>query len=584
MASETQPPMRDESAAARRRHLMPRWQVFIPSATVIVAFVAYAWVFTDQATAGVERVQEVVVTSLGWFYIVIVAGFVVFVLVMGLGRFGDVKLGRDRDEPEFSIKAWLAMLFAAGMGIGLVFWGVAEPLSHLANPRPGVTGTDAELAQQAMIQTLLHWGVHPWAIYVIVGLAIAYAVHRRGRPVSIRWALEPVLGRSVRGWVGDLIDIVAIVGTVFGVATSLGLGVLQIAEGMALVGDIDPGTFLHVSLVVGITLIAILSVATGLRRGIKWLSQINISLMALLLVFVLVAGPTLFLLREFVQSVGVYLQNLLRLSFDVGALQGDEGAEWAAAWTTFYWGWWMSWAPFVGIFIARISKGRTVRQFVGGVLLVPTLVSFLWFSVLGGAALHEEVFGPGGLIEFENDAAVVTEEGALFGLLGTLPAATFVSLGVIVLIALFFITSSDSGSLVVDMLSSGGSPDPPTWSRVFWAAVEGAVAVALVLMVADQEGLAALQTAVVIAAVPVSVVMILMCVALWRQLHAERTAQLRAERDRRAEELATQVAGQVSEEVTEQVPERVTEHLIDEGIIRPRRRRRPRPEPPTAGQ
>jgi choline/glycine/proline betaine transport protein len=244
----------------------------------------------------------------------------------------------------------------------------------------------------------------------------------------------------------------------------------------------------------------------------------------------------------------------------------------------------MSWAPFVGIFIARISKGRTVRQFVGGVLLVPTLVSFLWFSVLGGAALHEEVFGPGGLIEFENDAAVVTEEGALFGLLGTLPAATFVSLGVIVLIALFFITSSDSGSLVVDMLSSGGSPDPPTWSRVFWAAVEGAVAVALVLMVADQEGLAALQTAVVIAAVPVSVVMILMCVALWRQLHAERTAQLRAERDRRAEELATQVAGQVSEEVTEQVPERVTEHLIDEGIIRPRRRRRPRPEPPTAGQ
>jgi choline/glycine/proline betaine transport protein len=556
----------EPAPVSRWRHLMPRWQVFIPAATVIVVFVVYAWVFTEQATAGVERLQEVLVESLGWYYIVIVAGFVVFVLVMGLGRFGDVKLGRDTDEPEFSLIAWLAMLFAAGMGIGLVFWGVAEPLSHLANPRPGIEGSEPALAQQSLIQTFLHWGIHPWAIYVIVGLAIAYAVHRRGRPVSIRWALEPVLGRSVRGWVGDLIDIVAIVGTVFGVATSLGLGVLQIAEGMSLIGDVEPGRFLHVSLIIGITLIAILSVATGLRRGIKWLSQINISLMTLLLIFVLVAGPTLFLLREFVQSIGLYLQNLLRLSFDVGALEGPEGAAWAAGWTTFYWGWWMSWAPFVGIFIARISKGRTVRQFVGGVLLVPTLVSFLWFSVLGGAALHEQIFGAGELIGTEDGEPVVTEAGALFGLLDTLPAATFVSVGVIVLIALFFITSSDSGSLVVDMLSSGGDPDPPTWSRVFWAAIEGAVAVALVLMVTDQEGLAALQTAVVIAAVPVSVIMILMSVALWRQLQAERTAQLRQQRTRRAEEL--------SEQVSEEVAEQVSEHLLDESLItRPRRRR-----------
>jgi choline/glycine/proline betaine transport protein len=549
-------PERGRRGSARGTGSLRR--VFIPAAALVVTFVLFAWLFTDQAVGVINGLHDEVVTTFGWYYMLIVSGFVVFVIVVGVSRFGDVVLGRETDEPEFSLRSWLAMLFAAGMGIGLVFWGVAEPISHLVDPRPGTVGAgpaansdadpwyaesglqgDAAAAgQEALIQTFLHWGLHPWAIYAIVGLAIAYAVHRRGRPISIRWALEPVLGRFVRGWLGDLIDIVAIVGTLFGVATSLGLGALQIAAGIGVISDIEPGPLLQTLLIVSITLVAILSVATGLHRGIKWLSQLNISLMALLLVFVLIAGPTLFVLREFIQSTGLYVQNLFRLSFDVGAEQGEEGETWAAAWTTFYWGWWMSWAPFVGIFIARISRGRTVRQFVAGVLLVPTLVSFLWFAVLGGSGIHQEIFGDGGL------AAVVDEgeEFPLFGLLEGFPAATAVIIGTLVLIAVFFVTSSDSGSLVVDMLASGGEPDPPTWSRVFWAALEGAVAIALLVLASGEEGLEALQIAAIMAALPVSVVIILMCVAIWRQLHAERLAMVRAERRRRSVELTAQVS------------------------------------------
>ncbi|QSB13424.1 BCCT family transporter [Natronosporangium hydrolyticum] len=548
-----------------RRAAMLR--VFLPAAAVVVGFVLYAWLFTDSAISVVNTLHENVVTTFGWYYVLIVAAFVIFIVVVGASRLGDIKLGRDTDDPEFKLQSWLAMLFAAGMGIGLIFWGVAEPISHLVDPRPGTVGAGpaaesgadpwyqpdalqgpaAAAGQESLIQTFLHWGLHPWAVYAIVGLAIAYAVHRRGRPISIRWALEPVLGKYVRGWLGDVIDIVAIVGTLFGVATSLGLGALQIAGGIGVVSDVTPGTLVQVLLIIAITLVAISSVATGLHRGIKWLSQLNVSLMAVLLVFILVTGPTLFLFREFIQSTGLYIQNLFRLSFDVGAEQGEAGETWAAGWTTFYWGWWMSWAPFVGIFIARISRGRTVREFVAGVLLVPTLVSFLWFSVLGGAAIHQEIFDAGGLA----DSLAEGEEFPLFGLLSGLPAGTLVTVGVLVLIALFFITSSDSGSLVVDMLASGGEPDPPVWSRVFWAALEGAIAIALLVLAAGEEGLEALQIAAIMAALPVSVIMILMCVAIWKQLRAELLARRRADRRRYTEELT----------------EEVSQHLISEGMV-----------------
>ncbi len=548
--SESSPPTTGPGRAK-----VSRW-VFIPAAVLIVAFVGYGAGFTDHATKLFRSLHQGVIASFGWFYTVIVAIFVVFAIMVGASRLGDVTLGRDDEEPEFRIGSWLAMLFAAGMGIGLVFWGVAEPVSHLVDPRPGSAGArvaasspadpwyDAPelrpeaggVAQEALLQTFLHWGLHPWAIYAVVGLAVGYTIHRKGRPVSIRWALEPVLGRYVRSWLGDVIDIVAVVATVIGVATSLGLGVLQIGAGIEAVSGVEPGTFLRVMLVIGITLAATLSVVSGVARGIRWLSNINVSLMFVLLGFVLVTGPTLFLLRGLIQSLGLYLQNLFRLSFTVGAEQGSAGLEWSATWSTFYWGWWMSWAPFVGIFIARISRGRTVRQFIAGTLLVPSFASFVWFAVLGGAGLHRELFGSGGL-----GAAVERgEEFALFALLDGLPAATLVSIVALVLIALFFITSSDSGSLVVDMLASGGDPDPPIWSRVFWALLEGAVAAALVVLAAG--GLEALQTAPILAALPVSLVMLVMCVAIWRNLRAERLAAVRAQRSRRAAELTEQVS------------------------------------------
>ncbi|MFP5311950.1 MAG: BCCT family transporter, partial [Actinomycetes bacterium] len=396
--------------------------------------------FPAAATDLFAAIQGEVIQWFGWYYVAAIALFVIFALWTGLSRYGDIKLGRDEDGPEFSVMSWFALLFAAGMGIGLVFFGVAEPLNHFASPRPGVEGSPLVLAQQAITQTYLHWGLHAWAIYVVVGVSIAYAVHRKGRPISIRWTLEPLLGtRRVSGGWGNVIDVVALVGTLFGVATSLGLGVLQISAGLDQANVLEATTLTQVGLILCIITLTIVSVVSGVGKGMKWLSNINLVLAALLMLVVLFTGPTLFLLREFVQSLGNYLQNVVGLTFNTLAFAGAEGEAWQAAWTTFYWGWWISWAPFVGIFIARISKGRTVRQFVAGVLLVPTAVGFLWFSVLGGAAIHRELFGGGGLIG--SDGTVDTE-GALFTLLGSLPAGTVLVVGAIILIAIFFITSA----------------------------------------------------------------------------------------------------------------------------------------------
>ncbi|MPY76929.1 MAG: BCCT family transporter [Actinophytocola sp.] len=532
------------TASAARRSIAPK--VFWPSAALVVAFVAATVISPGSMASAISSVQDSIIGNFGWYYTLIVSGFVVFALTVGLGRSGDITLGPDDEEPEFRRSSWFAMLFAAGMGIGLVFWGVAEPLNHFVSPKPGVGGTPDDLAQESLVQSFLHWGLHPWAIYVVAGLAIAYAIHRKNRPISVRWVLEPLLGNRVNGWVGDVIDIAAIVGTLFGVATSLGLGVLQIASGLSFLGLVsDPGNWTYIILIGGITALAVFSVVTGVKRGIKWLSNINMVLAGVLLLFVLVAGPTAFILSETVQSVGLYLQNLIQASFDTTALQGAAGQDWQAGWTAFYWGWWISWAPFVGVFIARISRGRTVREFVTGVLVVPTVVTFLWFTAFGGTALHRELFGGGGLIE---DGAVDTN-GALFGLLSELPAGTALVAGSIILIVLFFVTSSDSGSLVVDMLASGGDVDPPKWSRVFWAVLEGLVAIALLLA----GGLTALQTVSITIAMPFSFVMVAMCVATWRELSAERRAQLRLQRKLQRDELT----------------EQVSQNLIDEGWTTP---------------
>ena len=499
-----------------------RW-VFWPAAVIVIVFALFALLMPDVAETAFKAVQTSIVNAFNWYYVLIAAFFVAFCLFLGFSRFGDIKLGRDDEEPEFSLMSWFALLFAAGMGIGLVFYGVSEPLSHFTNPRPGVTGTPEQLAQAALGQTYLHWGVHAWSIYVVIGLALAYAIHRRRRPVSIRWTLEPLLGKKVEGGWGHTIDVIALVGTLFGVATSLGLGVLQMSSGLDSAGIADPDETTQVVLILIISVFVLLSVLSGVTKGMKWLSNTNLVLAGLLLIFLLAVGPTEFLLREFVQSMGFYIQNFVGLSFNVSAFQGTTGEEWQAGWTSFYWGWWISWAPFVGIFIARVSKGRTVREFVVGVILVPTLIGVLWFSVLGGSALAMELANPGALTGADGE---VDLQGALFAMLANVPGSTIVSVGAIVLLAIFFITSADSGALVMGMIATGGKPEPKRWIRTFFVAVTALLAISLLL----SGGLTALQTAAITIALPFSIVMLLMCWSTVVAFTRERRAYAKAER------------------------------------------------------
>lgn len=527
-------------------------RVFWPALIVIVAVVVLAVSVPEGTGAVFAAVQGWIVGDLGWYYMLIVGAFVAFAIVIGFSKYGKIRLGKDDDRPEFGRLSWFAMLFAAGMGIGLVFFGVAEPLTYATTgAKPGWGGGDVEHAQLGMAQTFVHWGLHPWALYAVLGMALAYAVHRRGRPLSIRWALEPLLGRRVKGWAGDLIDVIAIFGTVFGIATSLGLGVQQISAGLkhiGVVGDYDK-TFLIILIVI-ITFLATASVVSGVGAGIKWLSNINLTMAGVLLVTVLVLGPTLFLFQNFVESLGVYLANVLDMTFDIGAYTGKDGAEWNSSWTLFYWGWWISWAPFVGVFIARISRGRTVREFIAGVLLVPSIVGFFWFAVMGGAGIHRQLFGAGGLVD--PDEGVVAER-VLFDVLGDLPLGSILSVIAIILVAIFFITSSDSGSLVVDMLASGGHPNPPMWSRVLWALLEGAIAAALLLA----GGLDALQAGSLMTALPFSIVLILICVSTLKAFGQEAK---RAEAIARAARLR-QVGDYIAEDFDDTLGDKVDERI-----------------------
>ena len=543
--------------------------VFWPSLILVLAFALFAIIFPKAADTALTGTQNWIVSNLGWFYQIVIAIFIVFAISIAFSKFGKITLGKDGEKPEFGVFSWFSMLFAAGMGIGLVFYSVGEPLTFATSgPKPGWPGTETtaegitsvipgmeiDVAQLAMAQTFVHWGLHPWAAYAVIGLALAYAIHRRGRPVSIRWALEPIFGDRVKGWLGDVIDVLAVFGTLFGIATSLGLGVQQISSGLMAMGVVDSASnALLVVLVVVITFLATASVITGLGAGIKWLSNINLSMAGLLLISVLLLGPTLFLFQNFAQSLGVYFSEVLGMTLDAGAYTGDAGAAWAADWTIFYWGWWMAWAPFVGVFIARISRGRTVRQFIAGVLLVPTTVGFLWFSVMGGAGLYRQLFGAADLVGEEG----VLPEAALFDMLGGLPLGGILSVIAILLVAIFFITSSDSGSLVVDMLASGGHPNPPTWSRVLFALLEGLLAIALLL----SGGLTALQAGSLMTALPFSVILLLMCWATFRSLSADQAGRDELERQARYEWFSEQLAEDFDDALGYQVDSRIDDRI-----------------------
>lgn len=500
--AETEAPIRSPRGGSRST--LRGW-VFWPAAAIALAFIAFSLIFPSAAEVAFGTLQTAIVSAFNWYYVLIAAFFVVFALTMGFSRFGRIKLGQDDDEPEFSTLSWFSLLFAAGMGIGLVFYGVSEPLSHFAAPRPGVEGTPTELAQQAMSQTLLHWGVHAWSIYVVIGLALAYAFHRRKRPRTIRWALEPILGaRLVQGGWGNAIDVAALVGTLFGVATSLGLGIIQISAGLDFLGVVEPSIVSQAILIGIITGFVLFSLLSGVGRGMKWLSNFNLVLAGVLMLYLLFAGPTEFLLRDVVQSIGNYIQNFVGLSFTVSAYAGDAGVAWQGAWTAFYWGWWISWAPFVGIFIARISRGRTVREFVTGVILVPTLVGILWFTVLGGSAIYAELTGSVAFIGADGTIDVST---ALFQLIESIPGSVFLTIGFLLLIGIFFVTSADSGALVMSMIATGGEETPPRWTRVFFALATAVIAFALLVA----GGLTALQAAAISIALPFSLVLLAIC-------------------------------------------------------------------------
>lgn len=487
--------------------------VFFISAALILAFVLFGAVFPQQAGSVFDALQARIVHGFGWFYILAVALFLIFVLFLMFSRYGDVRLGPDDSEPEYSYLSWFAMLFSAGMGIGLLFFGVAEPIQHYAKPPVGEGGT-IEAARQAMILTFFHWGVHAWAIYIVVGLALAYFAFRRGLPLTLRSGLFPLIGNRIYGPIGHAIDIFAVLGTMFGVATSLGFGVLQVNAGFSHLFGLPVNTTVQVILIAVITGMATLSAGTGLDKGVKRLSELNIILAIALLIFVLCAGSTVFLLQAYVQNIGAYLGAVVQRTFRMYAYEPNA---WLGEWTLFYWGWWISWSPFVGMFIARISRGRTIREFITGVLLVPVLFTFLWMTVFGNTAISLDLSGAAPIVQSVANNMPV----ALFEVLEQLPLSVIASGIATLLVITFFVTSADSGALVIDMITSGAVPNPPVWQRIFWAICAGVVAAVLLLA----GGLKALQTAALASALPFAVVMLFICYGLLRALQTENKGQ-----------------------------------------------------------
>ncbi|TBU79606.1 choline transporter [Pseudomonas daroniae] len=493
-----------EAPLSSRSTLNP--PVFFGSTFLIACLVIYSTVFKDNAQSVFGATQAWIIENASWVYILAVALILLFVVFLAVSRYGDIKLGPDHSEPEYNNTTWFSMLFCAGMGIGLMFFGVAEPVMHFIDPPVGDPQT-VQAAKEAMKLTFFHWGLHAWAIYAIVALILAYFAYRHNLPLTLRSALYPLIGDRIYGPIGHAVDIFAVIGTVLGVATSLGYGVLQINTGLNHLYGLPTTTTVQIGLLICTMGLATISVVSGLDKGIRRLSELNMLLAVGLLLIVLMLGPTVFILQTFVQNTGGYLSEIVSKTFNLYAY---EPTDWIGGWTLFYWGWWLSWSPFVGLFIARISRGRTIRQFISGVLVVPAGFTLLWMTVFGDTAIHMiMVDGITDLAEaVDKDSAL-----ALFAFLEHFPLSMILSQIAVLMIVVFFVTSADSGAMVVDMLASGGQDQTPVWQRIFWAVLMGVVAASLLLA----DGLKALQTATIASALPFVVALM---ASMWGLLRA----------------------------------------------------------------
>ena len=485
--------------------------VFLGAALLALGFVLLSIVFKESALEAFMAVKANVVSQTGWFFLTATNLFLLVCGFLILSQRGAIRLGGEEATPSYSFTTWLAMLFSAGMGIGLVFWSVAEPIFHYGAPSVSdIKASTEAAARMAQTTTFFHWGLHAWGIYALMGLSLAFCAYNRGLPLTIRSTLEPILGKHTDGPVGNCVDILASVATLFGVATSLGFGVQQVNAGLAHVLGVPENHWIQMLLIAVITLLATISVVSGLDKGVRRLSEANMALAGLLMVYVVFAGPTWEQMSGLGYNTLDYFRQLPALSVWFGSNSPDK--QWQESWTIFYWAWWISWSPFVGMFIARISRGRTLREFTIGVLIVPTGLTFLWLSVFGNAALAQALSGNIEFVQLVND----NQAKSLFALLDVMPLSKIMSLIGLIVIILFFVTSSDSGSLVIDIITSGGCPDPPIWQRVFWALAEGVVAATLLLVGGDQ-ALEALQTASVVTGLPFACILVFIAFSFLKQ-------------------------------------------------------------------
>jgi len=484
--------------------------VFYASLVFLLLFLGFGFLFPEALLAFTNGLFGLITNDLGWLYLATGLGILLFALFLAFGKYGKIRLGGDDDRPEYSNFSWFAMLFSAGMGIGLVFWGVAEPVFHYAQPPMGIEPSSTQSAMMAFRYTFLHWGFHPWAIYAIVGLALAYITFRKKLPCLISSTLYPLLGEKIKGPIGYFIDTLALILTVIGVATSLGMGALQVNGGLNTLFNIPNTITTQVVIIVVITILFLTSAATGLNKGIKILSNTNIIIAVLLLLFVLIFGPTIFIIDTFFVSISGYIENILSMSLALSPLKKDP---WIGTWTIFYWAWWLSWGPFVGTFIARISKGRTVREFVLGVVILPAVFCCFWFTVFGGTALYFEIFeGVDIVAQVTNDITV-----GLFATLAQLPLGNVISIIATLLIITFFVTSADSATFVIGMFARNGDLNPDTKIKMIWGILLSLIAIVLLF----SGGLVAIRNTSIIMALPFLIIIILMCISLYQGLKKE---------------------------------------------------------------